>query len=73
MWKLSSDPRICQLCDTVEAVNRSWEYAVSAPGPHFIEVRIAVGSRADLGRPSISPIGNKHDLMATLRKRGLSK
>ncbi len=32
---------------------------LSPKGPHFIEIRVARGARADLGRPKSSPIDNK--------------
>jgi phosphonopyruvate decarboxylase len=38
-------------------------------GPRFLEVRVAVGSRADLGRPQTSPVENKRGLMEGLRAR----
>ncbi len=33
----------------------------------FVEVKVAIGSRDDLGRPTVSPIDNKKDLMAHLQ------
>ena len=35
-------------------------------GPSFLEVKIDIGSRADLGRPTISPIENKKDFIRFL-------
>ena len=35
-------------------------------GPHFLEVRCAIGSRADLGRPTLSPSANKLGMMRFL-------
>ena len=35
-------------------------------GPSFLEVKIDIGSRADLGRPTISPIQNKKDFIRFL-------
>ena len=36
-------------------------------GPCFLEVRCAIGSRADLGRPTLPPKANKLELMRFLR------
>lgn len=41
----------------------------SMSGPIFLEVKTAIGSRADLGRPTIGPIENKNCLMQTLGSR----
>lgn len=38
-------------------------------GPIFIEVKAAIGSRPDLGRPTSSPIENKETFMSNLRRR----
>ena len=37
------------------------------PGPHFFEVKVKKGSRADLGRPTSSPRENKEALMESFR------
>ena len=34
--------------------------------PAFIEVKVRVGSRDDLGRPTIKPVDNKKDFMRNL-------
>ena len=36
-------------------------------GPHMLEVRIARGSREDLGRPQIQPSENKYDFMRFMK------
>lgn len=38
-----------------------------APGPIFIEVKSAIGSRSDLGRPTSTPVENKEAFMSGLR------
>jgi phosphonopyruvate decarboxylase len=38
-------------------------------GPWFIEIRIRTGARKDLGRPSVSPVENKHALMDYIMQR----
>ncbi len=35
----------------------------SQDGPHFIEVLVKKGNRDDIGRPTRSPMENKHDIM----------
>ncbi len=40
-----------------------------AKGPALLEIRIAGGSRKDLGRPTRTPLQNKKDLMKFLKKR----
>lgn len=37
-------------------------------GPKFLEIRVALGARADLGRPTISPRNNKIAFMRYLRE-----
>ncbi|MFA7032707.1 MAG: phosphonopyruvate decarboxylase [Bacilli bacterium] len=37
------------------------------PGPHFVEVKVTIGSRNDLGRPTITPIENKQIFMNKIR------
>jgi len=37
------------------------------PGPIFIEVKSAIGSRSDLGRPTSTPVENKEAFMSNLR------
>ncbi|MBT6010700.1 MAG: phosphonopyruvate decarboxylase [Candidatus Marinimicrobia bacterium] len=32
-------------------------------GPAFLEIQVKIGSRADLGRPTIAPVENKHAFM----------
>ncbi|MFC1743192.1 phosphonopyruvate decarboxylase [Candidatus Riflebacteria bacterium] len=36
---------------------------LKADGPVFLEVKVRPGSRADLGRPTLSPLENKRDFM----------
>jgi phosphonopyruvate decarboxylase len=40
---------------------------VAVPGPALLEIRVNKGARADLGRPTVTPAGNKQELMAYLR------
>jgi phosphonopyruvate decarboxylase len=36
-------------------------------GPNFLEIKIKIGSRKDLGRPTINPVDNKKSFMAYLK------
>ena len=42
--------------------------AMTAGGLSFIEVRCAVGARADLGRPTTTPQENRDALMKFIRE-----
>ncbi|MAD57781.1 MAG: phosphonopyruvate decarboxylase, partial [Porticoccus sp.] len=52
-------------CEEIKKILSIWQ---DQPGPLFLEVRIARGSRKDLGRPATSPIENRD---AFMRKLGL--
>ena len=39
---------------------------INSEGPSFLEVKIQPGSRADLGRPTVTPIDNKKNFMKFL-------
>ncbi|MGN0793643.1 MAG: phosphonopyruvate decarboxylase [Aristaeellaceae bacterium] len=53
--------------DSVETLLRAVENAMTANCLSFIEVRCAVGARADLGRPTTTPRENRDALMAFLK------
>ena len=54
--------------DSEETLDRTLSKAVSADaGPVLIEIKCACGSRADLGRPTTTPIMNRDALMDLLR------
>ena len=42
-------------CDSLAGVERAVAVALATPGPHMVHARIAPGSMAKLGRPTISP------------------
>lgn len=48
---------------SVEKLNDFLKNIAGSPGPHFVEVRVAIGSRKDLGRPTSSPTENKFNFM----------
>ena len=55
--------------DSEESLQHILDEALPAvAGPVLIEVRCACGSRADLGRPTTTPVGNRDDMMDFLRK-----
>ena len=56
--------------DSVESLRQILDEGLpAAAGPVLIEVRCACGSRADLGRPTTTPVGNRDDMMDFLRKQ----
>ena len=53
--------------ESPEELEAALQEAKAADGLRFIEVKCAVGARADLGRPTTSPQENKAAFMKTLR------
>lgn len=49
-------------------LQRAWA-EISGDGPHFLEVRVRHGARADLGRPTTTPVENKESFMRFLGAR----
>lgn len=47
----------------VDGLRAAWSDVVAEPGPVMLEVRIALGSRSDLGRPTSTPAENKRAFM----------
>ena len=58
---------VVKAAETEEELTRALAEIKNASGLTFLEVRTAVGSRADLGRPTTTPAENKAALMQTLR------
>lgn len=50
-------------CNTAVGLKEAWRRVTMRPGLVLLEVRVAVGARADLGRPTSSPIQNKQSFM----------
>ncbi len=48
--------KAADILDTMAGIKQS-------PGPHFIEIKVKKGARADLGRPTSTPSQNKEALM----------
>ena len=59
--------RVLPSATTAEELTRALTGFAEGDGLTFLEVRTAIGSRADLGRPTTTPIENKEALMNTLR------
>lgn len=55
-------------CDTAASLSQQLEKVADAEGPMFLEVNVRQGHRADLGRPTSSPVQNKNDFKAFLAK-----
>jgi len=55
--------------NSIEELNRVLDDIKGKDGPVFIEIICNLSSRADLGRPTTSPIENKNDLMSYLREK----
>ena len=58
---------VVKAAETEDELARALAEIKNASGLTFLEVRTAVGSRADLGRPTTTPAENKAALMETLR------
>lgn len=43
------------LCDSLDGFEQAFRAAMAAPGPHLVHARIAPGSLANLGRPTVKP------------------
>ena len=52
--------------DNMDNLNSALEKTHVAEKPLFIEVKSAIGSRPDLGRPTTTPVENKEALMKYL-------
>ena len=54
--------------ETLEDLDLELEAAREQKGPSFLEVKCALGSRKNLGRPRTTPLENKMDFMDWLRR-----
>jgi phosphonopyruvate decarboxylase len=63
---LASGYKAYALATNNAELNSVWEKMSSKAGPTMIEVRIGIGSREDLGRPTSKPEENKHAFMKWL-------
>ena len=53
--------------NSVEELDCVLKNIAESPGPHFVEVKVAIGSRKDLGRPTSTPTENKLNFMKNLK------
>lgn len=53
--------------NSVEELDCVLKNIAELPGPHFVEVKVAIGSRKDLGRPTSTPTENKLNFMKNLK------
>lgn len=49
--------------DSAQGLSDALAQALAGPRPAFIRARVALGSRADLGRPTRAPLENRDDFM----------
>ncbi|WP_421763403.1 phosphonopyruvate decarboxylase [Ekhidna sp.] len=54
------------LVEKMEDLNKAWNQFLKAEGPVMLEVRTTESSRADLGRPTTTPVQNKEAFMKNL-------
>jgi len=59
--------RAYRLAADSEALARAWSELVGQPGPAMLEVRVGIGSRDDLGRPTSTPEENKRAFIEAAR------
>ncbi len=52
---------------TIDDLRKCWRDVARTSGPHLLEIRIAVGTRKDLGRPTTTPEQNKRAFMEAAR------
>ena len=57
---------VLPIAETAEDLTRALAHLHDTDTLTFLEVRTAIGSRADLGRPTTTPLENKEALMRTL-------
>lgn len=49
--------------DNLEDLQKQLQYIAGIEGPVFLEVKVKIGARADLGRPKESAVENKENFM----------
>ena len=59
----ASGYRKCFLIEDKETINEKLDMAFREKGPVFIEIRVSMNSRSDLGRPKESAVENKEQFM----------
>jgi hypothetical protein len=51
------------LIENIEDLRSFWNQIIYENGPSFVEAKISIGSRPDLGRPNVPPEINKMNFM----------
>lgn len=65
---IASGYKAYALAENKQQLAEKWYQLSQQPGPVMLEVRIATGSRADLGRPTSTPVQNKQAFMHWVQK-----
>jgi phosphonopyruvate decarboxylase len=52
---------------SLDAIGGAVVALAATPGPTLLEIRVDIGARSDLGRPTATPAENKTELMDFLR------
>lgn len=65
---LASGYKAYASASTVQELHAAWQQLAAQAGPVMLEVRITTGSRSDLGRPTSTPVQNKHAFMQWLAR-----
>ena len=63
--------RAAERVSSLEELKAAWGRLMEVPGPTLLEVRVSVGSRANLGRPTTTPVENKDMFMRFLGNEAL--
>lgn len=63
---LASGYKTAHCVDTPKALREKLQKHTNPNGPIFLEIRVKAGSRADLGRPTSTPVQNKQQLMKNI-------
>lgn len=64
---LANKYKIARSVQTKEELIEAFKETTKVEAPSFIEIKVKVGSRDDLGRPTIKPVDNKKDFMNNLK------
>ena len=54
------------MATTKDEIVSALQILKQAEGPALLELRVRIGHRKDLGRPTRTPVENKHDIMTFL-------
>jgi len=54
---------VCSPIDDLNTLRKQFINYLNCDGPAFLEIKTKIGSREDLGRPTIKPVDNKLSFM----------